>query len=165
MTIHNPLTPPQPASLAGAAPVADLRALDAARALAVLMFRDWFDGPCGQERVCGMFCDVLGDDTGPVAFEAWSDCLDSLARHGRRALVHHVADCNCVGADEALVAQLFDSAASCAREDALMILALIMPADRGWLVLPSAERAGLAILRVAHRMCATPVHGTSRALH
>lgn len=165
MTIYDPLSPPQPVSHAGAATVADLRALDGTRALAILMFRDWCEGPCGRVRVCDMFCDALGPDAGSVAHDTWADCLDSLARHARRPLVRHGLGCNCVGADEALVAQLFDSAATCAREDALMILALIMPADRGFLVLPSAERAGLAIVRVAHRMCATAIHDARRALH
>ena len=165
MTIHDPLTPPHPNTNAGAATVADLRALDGTRALAILMFRDWCEGPCGRARVGDLFRDALGPEAGSVAHDALAECLDGLARHGRRPLLRHGLGCHCVGADEALVAQLLDSAATCAREDALMILALIVPADRGFLVLPSAERAGRAIMRVAHRICATPVHNASRALH
>ena len=161
MTVHETIArrpPPDPGAEAGGATVGDLRAMDGARALAILMFRDWFEGGCGQARVADLFEEALGAAAGPVATDAFGACLDGLGRHARRPLVRHALQCNCVGADEAVFAQLLESAATGAREDAMMILSLIVPGDRGVLLLREAEAAGLAIMRVARTMARGSTH-------
>ncbi|CTQ51457.1 hypothetical protein [Jannaschia donghaensis] len=149
MTWHDPVLPPDPYRLTrGGAPVADLRTLDGFQALSVMLFRDWFDGDEGRARVAHAFETALDGQAGTAALTAWEEMMDVLSHGVRRPLMRHDLTCRCVGADEAIVAQILTLAARAEREDAMLILSLLVPAER---LLPAthiAQRAGLAVMRI-----------------
>lgn len=152
MTLHNPLSPPHGALPGpGAATVGDIRRMDGAQALAVMLLRDWFDGPDGRGRVARTFERALGPLAGPAAHQAWSEVMDVLSRDVRRPVMRHALSCRRVGADEAVIAHVLALAARGEREDAMLILSLLVPGDRLILTIHAAERAGLALMRVALR--------------
>jgi hypothetical protein len=125
-----------------------MRALDRTQALSVLLMRDWFEGPEGRARAGDLFREALGPAPGSAILD-WADFAEVLCDRVRRPLMRHDLRCDCVGGDEAVVAQLLSLAAEGAREDAMMILSLIVPGDRLLPALHCAERAGLAVLRAA----------------
>ena len=164
MSLHDPLDPlPNP----GAATVADLQSMDGAQALGVMLFRDWFDGPAGRARVESVFAEAFGPAGGDMARDAWSDLAALLAAGVRRPVMRHAVTCRCVGADEAVVAQVLTLAARGEREDAMLVLSLLVPGDRLLAAVQVAERAGLALLRLTacwrrdHRAASAP----ARRLH
>ena len=133
----------------GGATVADLHALDDDQALAVMMMRDWFEGPDGMWRVRDAFVHTLGEKAGEDAADAFGGFLRFVVAEARRPVMRHALACRCVGADEAVLAQILALAATGAREDAMLTLALLVPADRAFCEIARAEAAGLATLRAA----------------
>ncbi|CAM4308631.1 hypothetical protein [Palleronia rufa] len=147
----------------GGAAVASLPALDGAQALSVLMYRDWFGGAEGRRRVEAVLSEALGPDRAHGALEDWDQLLEELVRHARRPLMCHHPSCQCVGADEAVFAQTLSLAAEGEREEAMLMLSLVIRADRLLVALNAAERAGRAVRWCARSLCraragGTPVH-------
>jgi hypothetical protein len=66
-------------------------------------------------------------------------------RHARRPLVHHGMSCDCLGADEAVLAQFVRHAARGQREDACLMAMLLVRADVAPLAVSLAEQLGLLI--------------------
>lgn len=66
-------------------------------------------------------------------------------RHARRPLVHHGMSCDCLGADEAVLAQFVRLAARGKREDACLMAMLLVRADVAPLAVSLAEQLGLLI--------------------
>ncbi|WP_299813359.1 hypothetical protein [uncultured Jannaschia sp.] len=159
MSLHDPLAPPPNP---GAATVADLQAMDGAQALCVMLFRDWFAGSEGRARVEGVFVEAFGPDAGTMACDAWAELSALLTARTRRPVMRHAMTCRCVGADEAVVAQVLSLAARGEREDAMLVLSLLVPGDRLLSAVDVAERAGIALLRLAacwrrdHRAATAP---------
>lgn len=169
MTIHDPRMAPRRDGggmcAPGGATVSDLRMMDGERALAVMMFRDSFVGPDGTERVRGLFAEALGSEAGTTAFSDWSAFLKGLVRHARRPLMRHALTCTCVGADEAVIAEILYRCARGEREDAMLVLALIVPGDRLPLLMAEAERIGGSIMQVAQHYRKTMSATASCHLH
>ena len=162
MTYHQP-HPKIPRDNPGGATVASLSALDGAQALAVLLYRDWLDGADGQDRVRDVFVQNLDQGQAAIAIQGWGALIDELMRHARRPLMRHALSCPCVGADEAAFAQILSLAACGEREEVLLILSLLIRADRTLCALVAAESAGRAIHRSALALArARPV---SASLH
>ncbi|CUH33565.1 hypothetical protein JSE7799_00994 [Jannaschia seosinensis] len=141
-------SPPKAPANPGAAPVAHLHSLGRVQALAVLLFRDWFEGPAGRARAGDLFRQGLGS-AAEGAILQWADFAEVLAANPRRPLMRHDLTCTCVGADEAVMAHVLALAAEGAREDAMLILSLLVPGDRLLPAMHAAEQAGLAVLRTA----------------
>lgn len=156
--------PPDPVDAAdanpGGAAVASLRGLGQMQAMAVMMMRDGFSGPAGQQRVREVFLHTLGTEAGTAAADAWDDFAGFLLAQARRPLMRHALPCPCVGADEAVVAQILHLAATGAREDAMLTLTLLVPADRALCAEARAEAAGLAVMRAARIAARLPATGT-----
>lgn len=146
-----PFTPPASPVNPGAMPVAHLHGLDRVRALSVLLYRDWFEGPEGRARVGDTFRQSLGP-AAEGAILRWADFAEELAASPRRPLMRHDLTCPCVGADEAVTAHVLALAAEGAREDAILILSLIVPGERLLQAAHAAEQAGLVVLRAAIAM-------------
>ncbi|WP_460275491.1 hypothetical protein [Celeribacter sp. ULVN23_4] len=66
-------------------------------------------------------------------------------RHARRPLVSHGMSCDCLGADEAVLAQFVRHAARGQREDACLMAMLLVRADVAPLAVSLAEQLGLLI--------------------
>lgn len=133
----------------GAAPVADLRRIPARQALAIMFLRDWCGGH--QSSVAKTLNHALGEAQGRVTAEAFDTLLGLIARDGRRPLYCHSLHCLCVGADEAVIANMLDLAATGAHEDAMLIASLLLSADRTLIAAEAARVAGLGILRTCIR--------------
>ena len=63
--------------------------------------------------------------------------------------MRHASGCRCVGSDEAVIVQVLHLAATGEREDAMLVLVLLVQGDRLLPALRVAERAGSVVLRLA----------------
>ena len=173
MTLHDATLSPtpdgaEPDPMAGGATVGDLRHLNATRALVVMILRDWFDGRDGPDRVAILLSRTLGASQASEALTAWDDLASRLSTQARRPILRHGASCTCVGADEAVVSLALDLAAQGASEDAMMMLALLIPGDRVLGAHDAARRSGLFLRRAALRLAdlaRRPVGPTGARLH
>lgn len=151
----------------GGAPVGYLSALPGVEAGAVRCLRalldetdgaggtDETDGAGGsgdaRERTAGEFTRALGPERGWDAMIAFEEICDLLRRHGRRPLMRHRADCECLGADESAFATFIAAAADGDREDAVLIATLLVRADMAFRLTALAERVGPALARLSPR--------------
>ncbi|MDB2407774.1 hypothetical protein N9W17_04535 [Jannaschia sp.] len=149
MSLHDPLFPEHfTRSNPGAATVADIRTLDGFQSLTIMMLRDWFDGPAGRTRVEQVFEGALGQGAGAAGLDAWDEMMTVLSNGVRRPVMRHSLTCQCVGADEAVIAQVIALAARGEREDAMLILSLLVSGERLLPAIQSAERAGRTLMRI-----------------
>jgi hypothetical protein len=142
MSLHDPKP-------CGGRVVADLSMLSPAEALLVGHLRLWFAGPEGQAEVWNDLALRLGPGAARHALGLFEDLLDLTVRHARRPLSCRHAGCAAVSADEAVFAHFVQSAATAAREDAMLIAVLLVRADVAPVAAALAEEAGLAFLRAA----------------
>ena len=78
---------------------------------------------------------------------ALDEVLDTTVRYARRPLMGHALDCPCAGSDECVFARFVALAAEGAREDAVLIAALIVRADVALGLASLAELVGLGLMR------------------
>ena len=131
----------------GGAAIAALDALPLPQACAVRLLRTWCDEP------------------GAASPPGFDELARLLVHEGRRPLLRHHAACACVGSDEAVFALLLSVAATGEREDAMMLAALLVPADRMGLAAHLAQVAGLAIARACLTAPAAGARPSSAPLH
>ncbi len=80
--------------------------------------------------------------------------------------MRHAVTCRCVGADEAVIAQVLSLAARGEREDAMLILSLLVAGDRLLPAVHIAQQAGLVVLRLSTRWrCGASAPADTRHLH
>ncbi|AJE47662.1 hypothetical protein [Celeribacter indicus] len=123
---QNPFATPSPRE--GAMPVGKLAQLDEPGRLVVTLFR-------GSEAL------RRDSDMGRI----FSQMMMVFDRHGRRPLMRHGMGCDCLGADEAVLAQFVRLAAQGAREDATLMAMLLVRGDMAPLAVSLAEQLGLTI--------------------
>ena len=112
----------------GAQPVGKLSHLNEQGRVVVTLFRS-------SEAMRG------NGDLGKV----FSQMMLVFERHARRPLVSHGMRCDCLGADEAVLAQFVRLAARGKREDATLMAMLMLRADIAPLAVSMAEQLGLLI--------------------
>lgn len=134
----------------GAARVGHLSTLDPLRMGAVLYLRLWSDGPQGRDCVGRDFKDRLGPDAS-YALSALDGLCAICAKHGRRPLMRHDLQCNCLGADEAWFANLVEASAAGADEDAMMMAGFLVWPDRVRSVVGMAGVLGMALNHVVNQ--------------
>ena len=78
---------------------------------------------------------------------ALDELLEQTVRYARRPLVGHGLDCPCAGSDECVFARFVALAAEGAREEAVLIAALIVRADVALGLAGLAESVGLSLMR------------------
>ncbi|MCB5198624.1 hypothetical protein LGQ03_05175 [Loktanella sp. TSTF-M6] len=139
-------------SVTGSVVVGDIRALSPMQFVTVSLFRDWFDGQAGRDRVGDFFDSALGPDLGQAATENWATFVTALVDHARRPVMRHGADCRCVGADEAVVAHILTAAVTADREDAMLLLSLLVPGEVLLVLIQYAERAGRDIWQISRQI-------------
>ena len=132
----------------GGAPVGFLNELDSIEAASVIYLRLWCDGPDAQAQICNDFASQLGTDQGKRALKSFEDLCALCARHGRRPLMRHSVQCNCLGADESCFANFIATAATGEREDAMLFATLLVRPDMAPLVASLAADVGLAFKRM-----------------
>lgn len=129
----------------GSAPVGLITDLDSIEAASVIYLRLWCDGPQAQAVVWNDFAKCLGTQRAKKALHAFEQLCNLCARHGRRPLMHHAVECQCLGADESCFANFIATAATGEREDALLIATLLVRADVAPIVASLAADVGLAL--------------------
>jgi len=78
---------------------------------------------------------------------AGSELVRTMAGHSRRPLMGHAPGCPCAGADECVFARFVALAAEGAREDAVLMAALMVRADLALCLATGAESVGLRLMR------------------
>ena len=69
----------------------------------------------------------LGYSAGEKTFDNLKSLFENIFNHGRRPLIRHKTECDCVGADESCFAQLILRAGNNYKEEAILISLLLMP--------------------------------------
>lgn len=136
------------ASTRGGAPVGRLADLTPIEAGAVIYLRMWSDGAAGRADAAHDFDIALGADHGQLAMLALDRLCSLCAHHARRPLIRHGLGCACLGADESCFAQMIAAASEGAREDAMMLAALIVRPDFAPALASLSEEFGLALRRM-----------------
>jgi hypothetical protein len=129
-------------------PVGHLAELPQVEAAAVVCLRLWCDGAEAQARLWSDMAGGLGAGSARKALAAIERLVGLLARHGRRPLMRHGRECACVGADEAAFATMVAAAAEGAREDAVLLAALLVPPVLAAGLAEQARVVGLALRRM-----------------
>lgn len=140
--IHDPQI-----SARGSAPVATLATVSPVEAAVVRYLRAWCEGPDGQAQVWTDLSVAFGPHAAAEGLDAFQDLLDMVLRCGRRPLMRHQQSCSCIGADEAVFAQMVLSAATGEQEDAMLIASLLVQGQALPKVTDAARRVGCLLLR------------------
>jgi hypothetical protein len=138
-------------TMRGARPVGHVGDLGEIEARAVTCLRLWQSDPQTQNGLRNDLAARLGPQAADATIAALETLFDLCARHARRPLICHAADCDCLGAGEACFANFIATAASGSREDALLIATLIIRVDMAPVLAGLAEQIGLAFARAARR--------------
>lgn len=158
MSLHNP---PR-----GGSPVARLSHYGAVESGAILYLRLCLGDEGGMDRARSGLIEALGEAGGAYAAEALIDLVTLLSDHGRRPMACHGVACQCVGADEACLAQMIGCAAEGAMEDATLMATLLVRADCAPALAGAARAFGLGLDRMNRRVLAAhSVHPNTNRLH
>ena len=131
----------------GAAAVGRLTELPPIERQVIRGLRLWCDGPDGADRLRRELAARHGADAAANLLAAFTELMRLTARHSRRPLLGHALDCPCAGADECVFARFGALAAEGAREDAVLMVALLVRADLALCLARLAESIGLGLLR------------------
>jgi hypothetical protein len=131
----------------GGAPVARLDGLPPLERRVIRCLRIWCAGPDGERAVRWEIardgeaaeCDRLA--------RSFAELLQITAGNARRPLYGHALDCPCAGSDECIFARFVALAAEGAREEAVLIAALLVRADVAICLTAAAEAVGLGLMR------------------
>ena len=118
----------QGASQRGAAAVGHLNELSPIEASAVLYLRLWCEGPDAQAKINSDFRIGLGVERGDDAYAALSRLTQLIVHNGRRPLMRHALECQCIGADESCFATMIASAAENDHEDSMLLASVMVKA-------------------------------------
>jgi hypothetical protein len=130
----------------GATPVGRLSELPPLEREVIRCLRLWCAGPDGPKAVSRALVARHGE--GGVGLAAdFGELVHTMAGHSRRPLVGHAPDCPCAGADECVFARFVALAAEGAREDAVLMAALMVRADVALCLATRAEAVGLRLMR------------------
>jgi hypothetical protein len=137
---------PEPTSRIGGQAVSRIALLPDLEAWWVRALRLWCDGEAGQGALRDQLTAHMGAEAAETFFARFTDLMALMMRHGRRPLMRHALECDCVGADEAVFA-LFCAQAVGDREEAMMIACLILRADVAPIAVSLAQTLGLDLSR------------------
>jgi hypothetical protein len=139
---------------AGAAPVGRLAELPPLERQVICWLRLWSEGPAGRATAIDEFADRHGRPATERLATRFGELLLVMARHARRPLLGHAPGCPCVGGDECVLARFVALAAEGAREEAILMAALIVRADLALALAALAEEVGLGLMRAgrSHRL-------------
>ena len=129
----------------GGAPVGRMEFLDLEEYTIISFLRRWCDGDISRSHLNKELIINLGYAEGNLAFQSFKDLCEIIFHHGRRSLIRHQLDCNCVGADESCFAQLILRAANNYKEDAILIALLLVPPHLTSQTVSLSEKIGTAI--------------------
>ena len=135
-----------PARFPGAAPVGLLGDLPPLERRVVECLRVWSAEAGGRGAVARFLGPSHGAGADRLAAD-FDDFLGATAGNARRPLLAHAPECPCAGGDECVLARYVALAAEGAREEAVLIAALLVRADIALCLTAQAERLGLGLMR------------------
>lgn len=135
----------------GGAPVGYLKELTPLEASAVIYMRLWFSGPERQGDVWNDFATQFGSTEGAKRLKAFERLMAGIIEAARRPILRHQLRCACLGADEAVFANLIAASAGetgSTLEDATLFAALLVRPDMAMTVALRARAvsASLSVL-------------------
>jgi hypothetical protein len=131
----------------GGAPVARLDGLPPLERRVIRCLRLWCAGPEGERAVGWEIARGAAGDDGARLAQSFGELLQLTAGNARRPLLGHALDCPCAGSDECIFARFVALAAEGAREEAVLIAALLVRADIAMCLTAVAEEVGLGLMR------------------
>lgn len=138
----------------GGAPVGYLKELPALEAAAVIYLRLWCSGPETQAQVWNDFAVQFGGREGSQKLKAFERLMSSITDTARRPVMRHHVECACLGADEAVFANLIGAAANeDTIDDAALFAALLV---RPGMATTIATRAQ-GVARSLCALCGAPI--------
>jgi hypothetical protein len=130
----------------GAAPVGHLAELPPLERRLIRYLRLWSAGPDGRELALDELDARHGAGAARLAAR-FGELVLLIVRHARRPLLGHAPDCPCAGSDECVFARFVALAAEGAREEAILMAALMVRADLALELTARAEEVGLSLMR------------------
>ena len=109
--------------------------------------RLWCSGPEGRSAVRWELASQRAMPPPTASPPTSASCSQLTAGHARRPLIGHALDCPCAGGDECVFARFVALAAEGAREEAVLMAALIVRADLALGLAALAEGVGLGLMR------------------
>ncbi len=131
----------------GAAPVGQLAELPPLERRVIQCLRLWCDAPDGPELMRNELIRRHGRAAADRLAADFAELILTTSRHARRPLMGHAPDCPCAGGDECIFARFVALAAEGAREEAVLMAALIVRADLALTLAGLAETIGLGLMR------------------
>ena len=131
----------------GGAPVGRLDDLPPLERQVIRCLRLWCSDPEGRSAVRRELASHRGDAAADRIAADFAELLQLTACHARRPLMGHALDCPCAGGDECVFARFVALAAEGAREEAVLMAALIVRADLALGLAGLAEGIGLGLMR------------------
>jgi hypothetical protein len=131
----------------GAAPVARLDGLPPLERRVIRCLRLWCSGPDGERAVRLEVARDGAREEGERLSASFGELLQLTAGNARRPLLGHALDCPCAGSDECIFARFVALAAEGAREEAVLMAALLVRVDVALCLTAVAEEVGLGLMR------------------
>ncbi len=135
----------------GGLTVSSVEVMAAPEAFLISCLRLWCDSRAGPSDVHERLAEHMGPAQGAICYSAMEDMFSVLFRHSRRRLIRHGRSCKCVGADEAILAHFVTTAATGAREDAMLLASLLVEPTMMMSLAESASQVGLHLRRAELR--------------
>jgi len=130
---------------AGARPVGYIDDLDAVQAGAVLYFRKWCNGKAARAEIQNEFRTFFGEQKGDQVAANFDLMCECFTHHARRTLLYHGLNCECLGSDEACLANFIWYAKNGDREDAMLLAANLVRPDIATVIVDLALNFALAL--------------------
>ena len=130
---------------AGARPVGYVADLDAVQAGAVLYFRKWRNGKAARAEIQNEFNSFFGEQKGNEIADNFDLMCECFTRYARRKLLYHGLNCECLGSDEACLANFIWYAKNGEREDAMLLAANLVRPDIALVLVDLALNFALAL--------------------
>lgn len=136
------------ASRPGARPLGPLAEADPSTRLFVWTLRHWLDGVWSQQIVWSHFAARLGARDGRRALSLFEAHIANIAAAHQRILSRRHVDCACLGADEAMMADMVAAAADDDRQRAYALAARYVRHDAMFEIVEGAAQLGRLLRRI-----------------
>ena len=135
----------------GGAAVGKMEYLSLEEYTIISFLRRYCDGEISRQTLKKELIVNLGYSEGEKTFGKLKNLFEIIFNHGRRALIRHKTECDCVGADESCFAQLILRAANNYKEEAVLISLLLMPPDFSAETVRLASEIGTSIKKLINK--------------
>ena len=135
----------------GGAAVGKMEYLSLEEYTIISFLRRYCDGEISRKTLKKELIINLGYSAGEKTFDCLKNLFENIFNYGRRALIRHKIDCDCVGADESCFAQLILRAGNNYKEEAILISLLLMPPDFSSETVRLASEIGASIKNLVNQ--------------